>query len=236
MHPKKTFISIFILLSSLVASVTASAQGKVPELQEKDTIQLFRGFSVSYDLAGTVMRMVSDYGQFEGAVHFNLRDKYFPVVEIGLGDAKHETDAVTKIAAKVRAPYARFGCDFNVAKNKHDIYRVLFGARYAFTSFKTKAWGDIPDPYWGGKSPYYVETKNCFFHWAELVFAVDAKLVGPVRMGWSFRYRRKIGSSDIGANNLWYIPGFGKNGNVLNATFNISYEFWRKNKKVKSEE
>lgn len=233
MHPKRTYISLFILLSSLVASVTASAQGKIPELQEKDTIQLFRGFSVSYDLAGTVMRMVSDYGQFEGAVHFNLRDRYFPVVEVGLGDAKHETDAITKIAAKVRAPYARIGCDFNVAKNKHDIYRVLFGARYAFTSFKTEAWGDITDPYWGGKSPYYVETKKCFFHWAELVFAVDAKLVGPVRLGWSFRYRRKIGSSDIGDNNLWYIPGFGKNGNILNATFNISYEFWRKNKKVK---
>ena len=233
MHLRKTFISIFILLSSLVASVTASAQGKAPELQEKDTIQLFRGFSVSYDLAGTVMRLVSDYGQFEGAVHFNLRDRYFPVVEVGLGDAKHETDAVTKIAAKVRAPYARFGCDFNVAKNKHDAYRVLFGARYAFTSFKTEAWGDIPDPYWGEIAPYYVETKKCFFHWAELVFAVDAKLVGPVRLGWSFRYRRKIGSTDIGANNLWYIPGFGKNGNVLNATFNISYEFWRKNKKAK---
>lgn len=233
MHPKRTYISLFILLSSLVASVTASAQGKMPELQEKDTIQLFRGFSVSYDLAGTVMRMVSDYGQFEGALHFNLRDRYFPVVEVGLGDAKHETDAITKIAAKARAPYARIGCDFNVAKNKHDIYRVLFGARYAFTSFKTEAWGDITDPYWGGKSPYYVETKKCFFHWAELVFAVDAKLVGPVRLGWSFRYRRKIGSSDIGDNNLWYIPGFGKNGNILNATFNISYEFWRKNKKVK---
>ena len=233
MHLRKTFISIFILLSSLVASVTASAQSKVPELQEKDTIQLFRGFSVSYDLAGTVMRMVSDYGQFEGAVHFNLRDRYFPVVEVGLGDAKHETDAVTKIAAKVRAPYARFGCDFNVAKNKHDAYRVLFGVRYALTSFKTEAWGDIPDPYWGGKAPYYVETKKCFFHWAELLFAVDAKLVGPVRLGWSFRYRRKISSTDIGANNLWYVPGFGKNGNVLNATFNISYEFWRKNKKVK---
>ena len=40
-------------------------------------------------------------------------------------------------------------------------------------------------------------------------------------------------SSDIGDNNLWYVPGFGKNGNVLGATFNISYEFWRKNKKVK---
>lgn len=233
MPQQKTYTFFLILLFNLYFLIPANAQNKGSELQEKDTIQLFRGFSISYDLAGTVMRMVSDYGQYEGAIHFNIRDRYFPAFEFGLGDAKHETDAITQIAAKVRAPYARFGCDFNIANNKHDAYRVMFGVRYAFTSFKTEAWGDIKDPYWGGTSPYSVSTKKCFYHWAELLFAVDAKIVGPVRMGWSFRYRRKIGSSDIGANSLWYVPGFGKEGNVLNATFNIGYEFWRKNKAKK---
>ena len=231
---QKTYTYFLILLISLYISVPVSAQNKkVEKAEEKDSIQLFRGFGVSYDLAGTIMRMVSDYGQYEAAAHINLRDRYFPIVELGIGDAKHDTDPVTQIAAKVRAPYARFGCDFNIAKNKHDAYRVMIGARYAFTSFKTEAWGSIEDPYWKNYASYSVTTKKCFFHWAELVFSVDARLVGPIRLGWSFRYRRKIGSSDIGDNNLWYVPGFGKNGNVLNATFNIGYQFWRKNKTKK---
>ena len=231
---KKTYTYFLILVISLCIPHLTFAQGKGQKLEEKDTIQLFRGFGVSYDLAGTVMRMVSDYGQYEGAVHVNLRDRYFPIVEFGLGDAKHETDAVTSIAAKVRAPYGRIGCDFNIAKNKHDAYRVMVGARYAFTSFKTEAWGNIKDPYWGYYNPYEVTTKKCFFHWVELAFSVDARLVGPIRIGWSFRYRRKIGSSNIGeGNNLWYVPGYGKSGNVLGGTFNIGYQFWRKNKTKK---
>ena len=230
MLQKRTLSYVFATLISLSSMAQGTSRSGELVAEESDSIQLFRGASISYDVAGTVMRMVSDYGQFEGAVHFNLRDRYFPVAEIGIGDANHETDPVTGIAAKVRAPYMRLGCDFNISRNKHDTYRVLVGLRYAFTSFKTEASGSITDSRWGGVAAYDVETPDCFFHWAELLFAVDAKLWGPVRMGWSVRYRRKLGSGDIGANSLWYIPGYGKSGNVIGATFNVGVELWRKNK------
>lgn len=216
---------------SLLAPLHIHAENAKKGLAESDSIQLFRGVALSYDLAGTVMRMVSDYGQFEAALRFNLRDRYFPIIEVGLGDAKHEADIVTGIEAKVSAPYGRIGCDFNMSKNKHDIYRVMIGARYAATSFKTEAYGNVKDPYWGGTVPYSIETKNCFYHWAEFLFAVDAQVWGPVRLGWSFRYKMKLSSTDMGTDELWYIPGYGKNGNRLGGTFNISFELGRKNKK-----
>ena len=65
-----------------------------------------------------------------------------------------------------------------------------------------------------------------------LLFAVDAYIWGPLRLGWSFRYRMKLAQSDMGANSLWYIPGFGENGNKLGGTFNIIFELGRKNKKT----
>ena len=227
-------ISLYAWLTaiSLLLPQCAAAEGNRVQENERDSIQLFRGVAVSYDLAGTVMRMVSDYGQSEAALRVNLLDRYFPTIEAGLGSANHEPDIVTQIGAKVNAPYFRLGCDLNMAKNKHDIYRVLVGARYGFTSFKTEAEGIINVPYWGGTVPYSVTTERCAYHWAELLFAVDAYIWGPLRLGWSFRYRMKLAQSDMGANSLWYIPGFGENGNKLGGTFNIIFELGRKNKKT----
>ncbi len=229
----RTYLFALMTVISMLSYQPLHAESKTTVAAESDSIQLFRGISVSYDLAGTIMRMVGDYGQYEGALRVNLRDRYFPIIELGLGSAKHEADIASEIEAKVNAPYGRIGCDFNMSKDKHDIYRVMVGARYAMTSFKTEASGDVTDPYWKGKAPYHVETDNCFFHWAELLFAVDAQIFGPVRLGWSVRYKIKLGQSDTGLNELWYIPGFGKKGNKLGGTFNISFELGRKNKKQK---
>ncbi len=232
MSQTRTYLFALLTLISLLMPAVANAESRKEDALESDSIQLFRGVSVSYDLAGTVMRMVGDYGQYEGALRFNLRDRYFPTIELGLGDAKHEVDAVTGIEAKVRAPYGRIGCDFNVSKNKHDIYRVMVGARYALTSFKTEAYGNVSVPAWGGTVDYSVETDKCFYHWAEFLFSVDAQIWGPVRLGWSVRYRAKLGSSDMGNNSLWYVPGYGKDGYKLGGTFNVTVELGRKNKKI----
>lgn len=232
MSQTRTYLFALLTLISLLMPAVANAESRKEDALESDSIQLFRGVSVSYDLAGTVMRMVGDYGQYEGALRFNLRDRYFPTIELGLGDAKHEVDAVTGIEAKVRAPYGRIGCDFNVSKNKHDIYRVMVGARYALTSFKTEAYGNVSVPAWGGTVDYSVETDKCFYHWAEFLFSVDAQIWGPVRLGWSVRYRAKLGSSDMGNNSLWYVPGYGKDGYKLGGTFNVIVELGRKNKKI----
>ncbi len=232
MSQTRTYLFALLTLISLLMPAVANAESRKEDALESDSIQLFRGVSVSYDLAGTVMRMVGDYGQYEGALRFNLRDRYFPTIELGLGDAKHEVDAVTGIEAKVRAPYGRIGCDFNVSKNKHDIYRVMVGARYALTSFKTEAYGNVSVPAWRGTVDYSVETDKCFYHWAEFLFSVDAQIWGPVRLGWSVRYRAKLGSSDMGNNSLWYVPGYGKDGYKLGGTFNVIVELGRKNKKI----
>lgn len=220
MKHRKTYI-FALSLCLLAMSMSLSAQSKRMAETEKDTVKLFQGIDVSYDLAGTVMRLVSDYGQYEGAVRCNLRNRFFPTLEFGIGDAEHKEDIVTGIGCKVRAPYGRIGIDVNMAKQKNDAYRILVGARYGFTSFKTEIDGMVKDPYWGGTSRFRFDTEQCKFHWMELLFAVDGKLWGPIRLGWSVRYRRKIKNTDMGANNLWYVPGFGKHGNKIGATFNV---------------
>ena len=89
---KFTSIFTYILLSSLLLPCgTVHAQKKIEAA--KDTTALFQGVLVGVDLFGAVQRQVSDYGQYEAFLRLNLKGKYFPVFELGMGDAEHEEDA-----------------------------------------------------------------------------------------------------------------------------------------------
>lgn len=190
-----------------------------------DSIPLFRGVAVSVDLVGPAEMMFGDYGQYEAAARINLKDKYFPVVELGWGKANAE-DVATQLTYKTKAPYVRAGMDFNLMKNKHDIYRLLGGMRYAYTSFKYDVNSpNIVDPVWKDNVEYNAEGVKCNYHWLEFSFGVDAKIWGPVRMGWTVRYRKKLYSKAGDFGTPWYVPGFGKSGSTrLGGTFNVTFE------------
>ena len=166
---------------------------------------------------------MSDYGQFEGAIRVNLLDSYFPIAEIGIGKASHD-DAVTSICYNSTAPYFRIGVDYNLMNDKHDVYRIYGGIRYATTYFKYDlSHPGLKDPYWGDDAPYGAEGVKCNYHWVEIVGGVDAQIAGPLRMGWSVRYRKRLSHSDGALGNVWYVPGFGKAGSSrLGLTFNVS--------------
>lgn len=218
---------LLAMLSYLMLTLPVVAQrGKSPaRTSEKDSVSLFRGFSVSADLVGPVMMAVGDYGQYEAALHLNLKDKYFPVFELGYGKADH-TEQTTQLSYKTSAPYFRVGADFNVLKNKHDIYRLLVGVRYAFTSFKYDL--DSPgvqDPVWGDVAPYAAEGVKCNYHWLEAGLGVDVKLVGPVHLGWSLRYKQRLSANEGSLGKSWYVPGYGKTGtSAFGALFNVAID------------
>jgi hypothetical protein len=138
---------------------------------EKDSIPLFRGFAVSFDLVGPAMLMLSDHGEYEGALRLNLHDQWFPIVEIGIGKANRENDEVTGITYKTTAPYFRIGADLNLMKNKHAANRLYGGLRYAFTSYKVDILRNgLKDPVWLTTSDFGVEGMKCSMHWFEVVF------------------------------------------------------------------
>ena len=212
-------------ISTLLAlgALSASAQGLKQQTERPDTTRFFRGLQVMADVVGPIQLAVSDYGQYEVALRINFKDKYFPVFELGYGTANHEDDPVTHVAYKTSAPYGKVGMDFNIMKNKHDIYRVYIGARYAFTTFKYDVASPVlTDPVWKDPAAIQLNNISASYHWAELLFAVDAKIWGPLHLGWSVRYRRRLAHNDGESGNVWYVPGFGKTGNSrLGGTFNI---------------
>lgn len=221
---QKTSTSISRLAFSLLllfAATVAQAQGKLFSLQ-KDSVPLFRGFAVSVDIAGPLVKAMSDYGEMEGALRINLHDQYFPIVEIGYGEADHNNE-VTQISYSTKAPYFRVGCDLNLLKNKHTPNRIYGGLRYAFTSYKVDmARPEVSDPIWGSTTSFEIVGESCNQHWAEVVIGLDAKIFGPLHLGWNVRYKRRLAHKDCSAGKTWYVPGYGKWGDTrLGANFNV---------------
>lgn len=192
---------------------------------QEDSIPVFRGVQVMVDLVGLGQLAFSDYGQYEVGARVNLKDRYFPVIELGIGQADNN-DVTTGNHYKTSAPYGKIGIDFNVLKNKHDIYRLYGGVRFAYTSFKVDyEHPDVTDPVYGDTAPFSAYGVKASYSWLEGVFGLDAKIWGPVHIGWSFRYRRRLFHDDGTMGNVWYVPGYGEQGNSrLGGTFNVMIE------------
>lgn len=231
-----TFISRSIVFSLflVVASLTVQAQSsrskaameKMRLKQIDDSIPLFRGVQLMVDIVGPIQKAVSSYGQYEAGLRLNLKDKWFPVLEAGYGKAEN-TDDATHTSYRTAAPYGKLGIDFNMLKNKHDDYRVYLGVRYACTYFKCDIdHPDVTDPVWGDEVKYSAHGVKANCHWMEFLAGVDAKIAGPLRLGWTARYRRRVHYDNGEMGNVWYVPGYGKQGaSRISGTFNVIYEF-----------
>src|SRR3712207_508197 len=171
-----TYISRIALCSSIsllpcamqAQTVKQATSGKKTQVEKKintakksifsnDTTRFFRHIAVSADIVGPIQMAVSDYGQFEVQARVDLKDKYFPVVELGYGKADADEPS-SHIHYTSKAPYFRIGCDYNMMRNKHDRYRIYLGARYGYSNFKFDIeHPGIVDPVWHNNVPYGVK-------------------------------------------------------------------------------
>lgn len=227
---KRQNISTYI--SRIVVSIVVLMTGSSAYAQNNkitnpaDTMPLFKGMQISVDIAGPIIMQLSDYGEYEAALRLNLKNKYFPIFELGYGMAEHLNDEVTGISYETSAPYFRIGCDLNLLKNKNSENHFYGGIRYAFTTYKVDmSRNEMQDPVWGNMASFNIEGESCNQHWIEVVFGIDSKIWGPLHLGWNVRYKRRIAHKDSSAGNTWYIPGFGKYGDTrLGANFNVTID------------
>ena len=220
-----SYISRLAVSLLLLVVGMSSTQAQVTKMftMEKDSIPLFCGLAVSFDLVGPATLMLSDHGEYEGALRVNLHDQWFPIFELGVGRANHENDEVTGLTYKTTAPYFRLGMDWNILRKKHQPNRMYAGFRYAFTSYNVDIIREnLPDPVWQTKTGFGVEGMSRNMHWMELVLGIDAKVFGPLHLGWTVRYKRRLFHNDGTLGATWYVPGFGINDKEnLAANFNV---------------
>ncbi|MFA6872826.1 MAG: DUF6048 family protein [Bacteroidaceae bacterium] len=247
---KKIFASIILInllfLTSLSAQMhTASNAGKRVANELLDTIPFFNGVYVGVDAVGVIGNSLgSDTKGSELQVDVNLKNRFFPVIEIGYSSTDSESDGGSHYTSD--GSFFRLGMNYKMKFRNRDESHLFVGARYAFSSFKydieslsmaDPLWGgalnpNLSDDIWGGSVPFSVKNKSCTAHWAELVFGVRAQIWKNFMMGWSLRYKRRFavsGSKQAPPDN---IPGYGSNGtSTFGGTYSLIYKLPFKGKK-----
>ena len=118
--------------------------------ERRSAYPLYNGMSVGLDLWGIGSSVFGgDFLSSEVAVDVNLKNRFFPIAELGYGSTDTWSDK--GIHYKSNAPYFRIGMDYNTLYKKQHGHMLLVGLRYGVSSFKydVDALG-LDDPIYGG--------------------------------------------------------------------------------------
>ncbi len=201
---------------------------KVTIIEEKEHIPFYQGTAIGVEIAGPVSNLLgSDIFNTEIQVQSNLKNMFFPTVEIGYGKT-NTLNEDTELSYKTSAPYFRIGLDINALyKKTHLPGWLLVGLRYGFTSFTYDTKGPaMQDPNYGGivTVPFDYPGLKSKAGWVEIVLGMKARIYKGFCMGWNVRYKKRLSITRHENAEAWYVPGFGKNsGTSFNFTYNIIY-------------
>ncbi|MCF0202608.1 MAG: hypothetical protein HUK08_04510 [Bacteroidaceae bacterium] len=201
---------------------------------KEDSASWTNAVQVNLDLAGPISSLFSSKKYFEASARLSMKDRIFPAIEVGYGFTNYHDD-VKNTNYKTGALYGKVGVDFNLLKNKHDIYQFFLGFRFAGTSFKYDLSApEAVDPVWGGNANYAITDAKCTYWWVEFLGGVDIRVTGPLHLGWTFRYKKKLSSSYDGIDKAWYVPGYGTDDDSgFGATFSVGIEVFNMNNRKK---
>ena len=190
------------------------------------SVPLLAGVSVSVNLAGAFLNTFTSSGTYEGALRLNFRNKYFPIVELGIG-AANQTSETTQLHYTTRAPFGRIGLDYNLKRDKRSTNRVFVGARYGFSAFNYDLSGTpVQDTHWKTEAPFQFNNISDNAHWGELVFGLETSIWKFIHLGWSLRYQVRLYEHNTNIGSAWHVPGFGRNSenSHFSGTFQLIFD------------
>ena len=225
MARRKTYRYIFWLLISLGINLPIAAQ-KNEKVSSAEKAPLLGGVAIGADLCGLSMKAIgAKFANIEVMGRFNLREKYFPTVELGIGDCTREGGENTN-RFSTTAPYFRIGMDYNFNKKVNG--NRFFGiARYGFSNynydFSSPAYTD--PVYHTEKSGLELNGLKGKAQWIELGVGLETKVWSIVRLGWSFRFKSRLKQQASVFGAPYFIPGFGRNdGTCWGGTVNLIFD------------
>lgn len=200
---------------------------------------LYNGLIFGADIYGLGESLLGgDFLSGEIAVEANLKNRYFPVIEVGYGTTDAYSDRGTHY--KSGAPYFRIGMNYNTMYKKGNPSFLFVGFRYGYTSFSydvvsipaedpvfggSMANPSLRDDIWGGSVPFNYKGLKAGMGWLELLVGVRAHIYRNFYMGWSIRYKRSMNTSLSGYGVPWYVPGYGEyDSNCFGLGYSLIYK------------
>lgn len=190
--------------------------------------------TIGVDIWDPVMRAFGQkYGLTSFSVDLNLHNRYFPVIEVGLGNA---SDASSDRDFHFKSPMSVFfkiGANYNFIYNSNPDYKFFAGLRYGFAPFK---WGIVsatPAPgYWGDTPPFSIPDVSATAGWMEFCIGLRVKLWKNLSAGWMAKYHLLVHETKSEFGQPMYIPGYGRRGQAITGAFLISYTIPFKQRKL----
>lgn len=181
--------------------------------------------SISADFFTPLMRAFGQhYGIAEFAAELNLLNRYIPIVEIGLGQAKNTPDDNNYTYRSPISPFFRIGMNYNFMYNSNPDYMVYAGVRYGFSPFKFSVTDiSLDNGYWGENDRFETPSQSVTAGYFEILIGLRVKIMGNFSLGWNVRYHSLLHETETKYGQPWYIPGFGSRNSSIGATFSLTY-------------
>lgn len=195
--------------------------GGIPRMQ----YPLLHSVSVSVDIWDGAMRLFGqDYGLTGFAAELNMHNRYIPVVEAGLGMARHRPSGMGYTYRSAPAPYFRIGANYNFLYNSNPDYMLTGGLRYGFSTFSWEVTDiEVNSPYWQETAVTNIPSQHSTAGWLEICFGLRVKLWKGISAGWTLKYHSLLHRSHTPYGEAWYIPGYGSRNGALTGAFHITY-------------
>jgi hypothetical protein len=226
---QQTYVYLTSILLCLNLLTARSEEKKTNSKAEE--VKWWSGMLVQVDAASFIYSsiMKGDTYTMEGSAQLGIKQKIYPVVEIGLAGADK---TMTSLASyKTNAPFGRVGVDINLLSPKKDEKPTnnlfLVGIRLGFSNFSYDVNNlIIKDEYWGKSETKNYPNEIANKAWYELVAGLRVEVYKNIYLGWNVRNRNLLSKETVGSISPWYIPGYGLNGSS-NWGFNytIGYKF-----------
>lgn len=190
--------------------------------------------TVGVDIWDPVMRI---FGQNHGITTFkadvNMHNRYFPTLEVGLGNASNAPDDKNFHYVSPLSVFFKIGADYNFIFNSNPDYKFFAGVRYGFAPFKWGLQSATPAPgYWGETPPFAISNVAATAGYFEFGLGLRVKLWRNISAGWTIKYHALLHESTNPVGKPWYIPGYGTRGQAITGSFTVSYTIPFKQKEV----
>lgn len=237
---RKIFRYIFSLLAlSIVVPGAFGQQAQNSQVHRRPTSKkavkkkaepqpFLRSVTIQGDVAGPLISRLSTTGlsYAEAAVDVNIRNRWFPVWELGHASINHTADEGGQYIAS--SIYNRIGINVNMLKisDTKQITQSIFyvGVRFGFSSFHYDIHNlMLTDDYWNTSSVTNLDGLKASAKWGELVAGIRVNLFKNISLGWSGRLKMGLHTGNE-FYTPWYVPGYGQTGgSVWGFTYTVGY-------------
>lgn len=197
------------MLALLLLAQTLHAADKKKE--PVTPIPTYQGINLGLEFGKPLLGLVSNNKGFSLKADVNLKNTWFPTLEIGRQSFDRTAESGMQCLAS--GSYVKLGMNKSLTYLGDKAENMFYaGAHYGFSAFKyTLNNLDWYDNYWGSNPMTSLVDQPGVVGWLELTVGVRVNVWGPFSLGWSGQYKSTLHVSGGATSDPAFIPGYGEN-------------------------